>query len=316
MLLQPPPEASQAVGEAAEGAREGFNAGEVIIEHVSNTSLDHPLIHLPRVFGIDMSVTKHVLMLWIVAGILFFGLTWLVRRYLGQERLIPGRVTSLLEIAIEFVRDSIVEPNVGHKWVVAWTPLLLTLFLFILTANLIGVIPVFDVLELLNSTVIHASPDSFFSRVLHGGVTATGNYNVTAALATISFFAIIVAGSRAHGFVQHWKNMVPKGLPWPIYILLIPIEILGMFVRPFALTMRLAANMTGGHISILALLSLIFIFTQVFGQAIAGIGVGMVLSLPIGVGLTALELIVILVQAYVFTLLTAVFMGMAIHAHH
>jgi F-type H+-transporting ATPase subunit a len=74
--------------------------------------------------------------------------------------------------------------------------------------------------------------------------------------------------------------------------------------------------MTGGHISILALLSLIFIFTQVFGQAIAGIGVGMVLSLPIGVGLTALELIVILVQAYVFTLLTAVFIGMAIHAHH
>jgi F-type H+-transporting ATPase subunit a len=89
-----------------------------------------------------------------------------------------------------------------------------------------------------------------------------------------------------------------------------------MFVRPFALTMRLAANMTGGHISILALLSLIFIFTQVFGRAIAGVGVGMVLSLPIGVGLTALELIVILVQAYVFTLLTAVFMGMAIHAHH
>jgi F-type H+-transporting ATPase subunit a len=127
---------------------------------------------------------------------------------------------------------------------------------------------------------------------------------------------IIVAGTQAHGFVQHWKNMVPKGLPWPIYFLLIPIEILGMFVRPFALTMRLAANMAGGHIAILALLSLIFVFTSLFGRAIAGIGVGMVLSLPIGVGLTALELIVILVQAYVFTLLTAVFIGMAIHAHH
>jgi F-type H+-transporting ATPase subunit a len=80
--------------------------------------------------------------------------------------------------------------------------------------------------------------------------------------------------------------------------------------------MRLAANMAGGHIAILALLSLIFVFTSLFGRAIAGIGVGMVLSLPIGVGLTALELIVILVQAYVFTLLTAVFIGMAIHAHH
>ena len=316
MLFQPPPEAAQAAGQAAEGAKEGFNAGDVIIEHVANTSLDHPLIHLPRVFGIDMSVTKHVLMLWIVAATLLVGLTWLVRRYLKQDRLIPGRITSLLEIAVEFVRDSIVQPNVGSRWVLVWTPMLLTLFLFILVANLVGVIPVFDVLELLNSTVIHAGPDSFFTRVLHGGVTVTGNYNVTAALATITFFAIIIAGARAHGFVTHWKNMVPKGLPWPIYILLIPIEILGMFVRPFALTMRLAANMTGGHISILALLSLIFIFTQVFGHAIAGIGVGMVLSLPIGVGLTALELIVIFVQAYVFTLLSAVFIGMAIHAHH
>jgi F-type H+-transporting ATPase subunit a len=309
MLFQPPPE-------AAEGAAEGFNAGEVIIEHVSNTSLDHPLIHLPRLFGVDMSVTKHVLMLWVVAALLFVGLTWAVRRYLRQERLVPGRSMSLLEIAIEFVRDSIVEPNVGPKWVLVWTPLLLTLFLFILTANLIGVIPVFDVLSLLNATLIHAPAESFFARLLHGGVTVTGNYNVTAALATITFFAIIVAGTRAHGFVKHWKNLVPKGLPWPIYFLLIPIEIMGMFVRPFALTMRLAANMTGGHIAILALLSLIFIFTQLFGQAAAGVGVGMVLSLPIAVGLTALELIVILVQAYVFTLLTAVFIGMAIHAHH
>jgi F-type H+-transporting ATPase subunit a len=311
--LQPPAEAA---AQTAEGAREGFNAGELIIEHVSNTSVDDPLIHLPRIFGIDMSVTKHVFMLWVVAAILFFGLTWLVRRYLAQERLIPGRTASLLEIALEFVRDSIAEPNLGQKWVLAWTPMLLTLFLFIFTCNLMGVIPIFDVLELLNSTVIHAGPESWFTRVLHGGVTATGNYNVTAALATIAFFAIIVAGTQAHGFVQHWKNLVPKGLPWPIYFLLVPIEILGMFVRPFALTMRLAANMAGGHIAILALLSLVFVFTQLFGRAIAGVGVGMVLSLPIGVGLTALELIVILVQAYVFTLLTAVFIGMAIHAHH
>jgi F-type H+-transporting ATPase subunit a len=179
-----------------------------------------------------------------------------------------------------------------------------------------GVIPLFDVLELLNSTVIHAGPDSWFTHLLHGGVTATGNYNVTAALATVAFFAIIVAGTQAHGFVKHWKNLVPAGLPWPIYIMLIPIEILGMFVRPFALTMRLAANMAGGHIAILALLSLIFVFTSLFERTIAGIGIGVVLSLPIGVGLTALELIVILVQAYVFTLLTAVFIGMAIHAHH
>ena len=82
--LQPPAEAGQT---AAEGARKGFDAGEVIIEHVSNTSVDDPLIHLPTVFGIDMSVTKHVLMLWVVAAILFVGITWLVRRYLRQDRL-------------------------------------------------------------------------------------------------------------------------------------------------------------------------------------------------------------------------------------
>jgi F-type H+-transporting ATPase subunit a len=164
--------------------------------------------------------------------------------------------------------------------------------------------------------VLHMPEESFFAQVLHGGTTATGNFNVTAALATIVFVAIIVAGSRAHGFVKHWKNMVPHGLPFAIYFLLIPIEIMGMFVRPFALTMRLAANMTGGHIAILAILSFVFIFAELAGRASVGIGVGALLSLPLAVGISGLELIVILVQAYVFTLLTAVFIGMAIHAHH
>jgi hypothetical protein len=157
------------------------------------------------------------------------------------------------------------------------------------------VIPVFDVLELLNSTVIHASPDSFFSRVLHGGVTANGQLQRDCSARDDLVFRDHHRRLRARmGSCSTGRTWCRKGLPWPIYILLIPIEILGMFVRPFALTMRLAANMTGGHISILALLSLIFIFTEVFGRAIAGVGVGMVLSLPIGVGLTALELIVIL----------------------
>src|SRR5207249_5933167 len=103
--------------------------------------------------------------------------------------------------------------------------------------------------------------DSFLNRLIHGGTTATANFNVTAGLATITFMAIIVAGSKAHGFVKHWKNMAPHGLHPAIYIILIPIEVIGMFVRPFALTMRLAANMTGGHIAILAILSFVFLFT-------------------------------------------------------
>ncbi len=125
-----------------------------------------------------------------------------------------------------------------------------------------------------------------------------------------------MAGSKAHGVIKHWKNLVPHGLAWPIYILLIPIEIMGMFVRPFALTMRLAANMTGGHIAILAILSFVFLFAEMFGHAIAGVGVGLAVSVPLAVGISGLEIIVVLVQAYVFTLLTAVFIGMAIHAHH
>jgi F-type H+-transporting ATPase subunit a len=102
----------------------------------------------------------------------------------------------------------------------------------------------------------------------------------------------------------------------PLYIAipLIPIEIMGMFVRPFALTMRLAANMTGGHIALLAILSFVFIFAQM--SAALGVVIGLGLSLPLAVGISALEIIVVLVQAYVFTLLTAVFIGMAIHAHH
>jgi len=309
-------EAAHGAAEAAHGAAsEGFNAGETIIGHVANSSLDHPLIHLPKVFGIDMSVTKHVFMLWVIAAVLLLVVTVSVRRYLSQERKVPKGFMSLLEYLIVRIRDEMVEPNVGRKWVNAWTPLLATFFLFILTSNLIGLVPIFEVLNLANHTVVHAGPDSFLTQVIHGGSTPTSNFNVTAGLAIISFFAIISAGTLAHGFVKHWKNMIPHGLPIPIYFLLIPIEIIGMFVRPFALTMRLAANMTGGHIAILAILSFVFIFAELSGSALVGIGVG-VPSLAVASLISVLEVIVALVQAYVFTLLTAVFIGMAIHAHH
>ena len=302
------------IEEAAGHAAEPFDAGKTIIEHVSNSSIEHPLFHLPTIMGVDLSVTKHVLMLWLVSAAIFFVVTAAVRRYLRQDRQIPSGFMNALEAGVDFIRESIVRPNVGDKWVDTWTPLLVSLFIFILGANAIGLIPVFDVLALLNHTVIHASEESFLTRVTHGGVTATGNFNVTAALATITFFTIIIAGARAHGFVKHWKNMVPHGLPLPVTLFLIPIEIMGMLVRPFALTMRLAANMTGGHIAILAILSFVFIFNQQFGAA-AGMGVG-VFSLTLAALISALEIIVVLVQAYVFTLLSAVFIGMAIHAHH
>ena len=301
---------------AAETHREGFNAGETIIHHVANSSPDEPLIHIPKLFGIDLSVTKHVFMLWFVAAAIFVVVTLVVRRYLRQERHVPTGFMNALEAVVLFVRDDMALPNVGRRWVNAWTPLILTLFLFILCANAAGLVPVFDVIGLADAWVFHSGEHSFVKRLLHGGTTPTANFNVTAALATITFGAIIVAGSKAHGFLKHWKNLVPHGFAWPIYVLLIPIEVMGMFVRPFALTMRLAANMLGGHIAILAILSFVFLFTEMFGRAIAGIGVGVAVSVPLAVGISALEIIVVLVQAYVFTLLTAVFIGMAIHVHH
>jgi F-type H+-transporting ATPase subunit a len=172
-------------------------------------------------------------------------------------------------------------------------------------------VPIFDLLALVDHTILHTGEHSFLQRLIHGGSTSTGNFNVTAGLATISFVAIISAGTMAHGFVRHWLNMIPKGVPWPLYFLLIPLEFLGMLVRPFALTMRLAANMTGGPI-----LSFVFIFAELSGLAVVGIGTGVAFAVPLAVGISGLEMIVVLVQAYVFTLLSAVFIGMAIHSHH
>jgi len=294
------------------------DVGEKIIHHVSNSSLEHPLIHLPHVFGIDLSVSKHVLMLWIVAIVVACAVIIPIQKYLQKNKSVPSGWMNLLEMVVKFVRDSIVQPNIGSKYTEMWAPMILTFFFFILFANGIGLIPINDLLGALNRFVfqVPASDNhNIINALLHGGVTATGNFNVTAALAVITFFAILIAGIRAHGFINHWKNLVPPGLPWPVYIILIPIEIIGMFVKPFALTMRLAANMTGGHIAIIAILSFMAIFADIFNSAITGMGVAL-FSVPLATAISGLEIIVVLVQAYVFTLLSAVFIGMAINVHH
>ena len=292
--------------------------GDNIIHHVSNSSLDHPLIHLPHVFGIDLSVTKQVLMLWIVAIVVACAVIIPIQKYLQKNKPVPSGWMNLLEMVVKFVRDSIVQPNIGSKYTEMWAPMILTFFFFILFANGIGLIPIFDLLGALNRFIfqVPASDDhNIINALLHGGVTATGNFNVTAALAVITFFTILIAGTRAHGFINHWKNLAPPGLAWPVYIILIPIEIIGMFVKPFALTMRLAANMTGGHIAILAILSFMAIFAEMFNSAMTGIGLAL-FSVPLATAISGLEIIVVLVQAYVFTLLSAVFIGMAINVHH
>ena len=288
--------------------------GPNIIHHVSNSDITHPIIQLPSFFGIDFSVTKHVLMLWLVAFIVSIVVILPIRKYLSSNGKKKSNWVSLIEYIVEFVKDTIASPNVGPNWVMTWTPLFLTFFFFILFANGIGMVPIFDTIGLLDRFLLKTDSHSTINNLLHGGVTATGNFNVTAGLAAVTFFSIIIAGVKKHGFIKHWANLVPHGLAWPVYIILIPIELMGLFVKPFALTMRLAANMTGGHIAILALLSLMAIIGEMFSAA-AGIGVAFV-SIPMAAAISGLEIIVVLVQAYVFTLLSAVFVGMAINVHH
>jgi len=289
--------------------------GPNIIHHVSNSDISHPIIPLPELFGIDFSVTKHVFMLWIVAVIVSLVIVFPVRAYLSSNGKKKSKWVTFIEYIVEFVKDTISSPNVGPNWVMTWTPLFLTFFFFILFANGIGMIPIFDTIGLLDRFLLKTDSHSTINNMLHGGVTATGNFNVTGGLAVVTFFSIIIAGVKKHGFIKHWKNLVPHGLAWPVYIILIPIELMGLFVKPFALTMRLAANMTGGHIAILALLSLMAIIGEMFASASVGIGVGFI-AVPMAAAIYGLEIIVILVQAYVFTLLTAVFVGMAINVHH
>jgi F-type H+-transporting ATPase subunit a len=260
--------------------------GSIILHHVTN-DLSYKFIDL-HVFGYDISITKHVIMLWIAAALTVSLAIYGTRRYRKNENSQPKGISHLYEILINFIRNDIVIPNIGEYHCQFWTPLIATYFIFILTCNFLGLIPLFDL-------------------VPGGSSTVTGNFNATAGLATITFFAIIIAGTMKHGFLGYWKNMIPGGVPAPVLLILIPIEILGMFVRPFALTMRLGANMTAGHIGMLAIFALPIILVS------APVGIA---SILLNTGIYFLEMIVSFVQAYVFTLLSSVFIGMAIHAEH
>ena len=267
-------------------SEKNLNFGDVVLHHVTN-DLNHVYFPL-NFFGIDFSITKHIIMLWIVCGITISLVLYGTKRYRKNINATPKGISSLFEILMDFLRKDIINPNIGEKDGKLWMPLISTYFLFILIANLIGLIPLFELIP-------------------GGSATITGNFSITVALATITFFSIIIAGTKKYGFLQHWKNMVPSGVPWPVLFILIPIEIMGMFIRPLALTLRLGANMTAGHIGMVAIFGLP-ILLQSFG-------VGFV-SIILNTAIFFLEIIVCLVQAYVFTLLSAVFIGMAIHAEH
>ena len=203
-------------------------------------------------------------------------------------------------------------PNIGSKGYRTWTPLIATFFIFILISNYIGLIPFFEKIQTI--LPVYDGTSNKFAPV-SGSSTITGNFTVTAALSVITFFSIIIAGTMKHGFIGHWKNMIPGGVPAPVLIILIPIEIAGMFIKPLALILRLGANMTAGHIGMVAIFGIPMIIYQSGASIGVGISVGVV-SVILNTAIYFLEFIVCLVQAYVFSLLSAVFIGMAIHADH
>ena len=273
--------------------------GSTILHHVADSkSVDF--------YGI--SISKHIIMLLISAVVTLIISIIATQKYRKNINAKPAGLSQIFEILIDFINKEIVIPNIGKNYTQTWTPVAMTFFVFILTCNLLGLIPFFEFIKIGGG----------------GGSTATGNFGVTLGLATITFFSIIVAGVKKHGFVGHWKNMVPSGVHAPVLIILIPIEIIGMFVKPFALIMRLGANMTAGHIGMVA----IFALPIILGNGVnVYLGAAETLSYSVGffagviavllnTAIYGLEIIVSLVQAYVFTLLSCVFIGMAIHADH
>lgn len=284
MVLSGLPDTLKAVADTANAGKE--NGGGWILHHVMDANyVDFgPLgkLYLPKIelFGIDLSITKDVFFLWVVAIILVILLLFISRGY--KKSLIPKGITNLFEIMIIFVRDEIVKPAIG-KGYEAFMPYMLSLFFFILFVNMFGLIP---------------TPNL---------VVPTGNIGVTASLALISFLAIQIGGIRNLGFFHYLKSLVPKGMPGWIIVIMIPLEILGLFTKPFALCIRLFANMIAGHIVIFSLLGLIFIMHSIYVSPVA---VGFTLFIEL------LEILIAFIQAYIFTMLTALFIGMAMHPEH
>ncbi len=239
------------------------------------TTMGRPFLYEDR--PLDFSITKTVFSMFVTSLLLILIFGFAARSYKKNKKA-PKGLSGLLEPVILFVRDEIAIPNIGGKYQ-KYMPLLLTTFFFIWLNNLIGIIPFFP-----------------FS----GNVT--GNIIFTLVMSLFVFLVTIFSGNK-----YYWKHILTPDVPKALYPLMIPIEIIGMFTKPFALMVRLFANITAGHIIILSLVGLIFIFETAF---VSPVSIAFVLFMSV------LELLVAALQAYVFTLLAALFIGQAVEEHH
>jgi F-type H+-transporting ATPase subunit a len=254
-------------------------AAEDIVHHL----LDYPIPGL--------KFTSHQLLLGWVA-VLMIGLFWWAARKIETKPQKKGLV-ALLEVGLIFVRDDIVYPWLGHERGRRYLPFFWTLFFFILFANVMGLAPF---------------PLNPWER------TATGNLAVTGALAAIVFVMVQVAGMRQHGLVKYWIHLVPPGTPIFLWPLVFVIELIGLLTKPFALTVRLFANMTGGHAILLVLFGFL-LGIQHYASPLIG-GPVTVASFGFILFIMLFEVLVALIQAYIFTILTAIFTSLAVAEEH
>lgn len=234
----------------------------------------------------DLSITKSVagIFLTVILLLLIFGSV--AKSYKKTKGKAPKGLQSFMEPLILFIRDEVAVPSIGAKKADKFMPFLLTVFFFIWIANMLGLIPFI------------------------GGFNITGTLSVTMVLAAIVFILTTINGNK-----HYWGHLLwPSGVPLPIKFILVPIEVLGIFIKPLVLMIRLTANITAGHIIILAFVSLILIFGETSAAAGYGVGIGSTLFM---IFMFFIELLVAFLQAYVFTLLAALYFGDATQeAHH
>lgn len=260
-----------------------FNAHEHIYKTDASGKLNYDAEgNITNTHPFDLSITKNVAMLFINAIVLLLVFLSVARGYKKNAGKEPSGIQSFFEPIIVYVRDDMVKPNIGPKYE-KYLPYLLTLFFFIWFGNMLGLLP--------------------------AAANMTGNIAITLTLAIITFVITLFSGRKTYW--MHILDPLGNSMPWlakfPLYLILWPIEIIGIFTKPFSLMIRLFANITAGHIIILSILSLTFI-TQ-------SLAVGVLSALFASV-MNLLELFVALLQAYVFTLLTAMYFGQAVEEHH
>ena len=268
--------------------------GEPFARSEVNTLLNdshHPYLYysLKPIGGsviIDFSITRQILFVFLSGLLLVLLMMRLAGQYkkgIGKEEAPKGVWHNMTEVLISFIRDEVAKAAIGPKYQ-KYVPYLLTMFFFILFGNLLGLVP--------------------------WGVTATSNIMVTGAFALITFFIVQFSGNKSYWSHIFW----PPGVAIPIKLILIPVEVLGIFTKPIALAFRLFGNMVSGHLAIVSVLGLIFVTTAKISLLVGGVFVPF--SMAITIFIYLLKLLVSFIQAYIFVMLSAVFIGMAVEEHH